>query len=317
MIQNTISEREANQRFDKYLKKLLSEANTSFIYKMLRKKNITLNGKKSDGSDILRCGDQIAIFFSDETYAKMTGKENALSQFASLSKIPYSNIHPIYEDDDILALNKPAGILSQKAKDGDISINEEMLSYLIHSGSLTEEEYHTFHPSIANRLDRNTSGLILCGKTLQGQQYLSSALKERSCKKLYHAVVLGEVKEESTIHAFLRKDPSTNKVTILDEAADDAKEIHTAYKPLLYKNGLTLLEVHLITGRSHQIRAHLASCKHPILFDPKYGDRRANAEWGKRYDQSYQLLHAYSIEFEDGRVIRAEEPEIFHRVLGE
>jgi 23S rRNA pseudouridine955/2504/2580 synthase len=149
----------------------------------------------------------------------------------------------------------------------------------------------------------------LFAKNLKTAQNLGLALKERSCKKLYHAIVIGNVSESQTIDGFLYKDESTNKVSILDKEKKDAKPIKTAYRPIKHlDNDLTLLEIHLITGRTHQIRAHLASIGHPILGDMKYGNTNIN----KRLNVKSQLLHAFSIEFEDGRSFEAKEPEEFN-----
>lgn len=296
-----------NQRLDKFLKRLLSQATASFIYKMLRKKNIVLNGKKADGSEKIKAGDSVKIFFSDETYMAMTKSTDKTANLAKFKGIS-SDIDIIHEDDDLIIINKPTGLLSQKAVDSDVSVNEKAISYMIKTGQLTEESYGLFHPSVVNRLDRNTSGIILFAKNLKASQYYSKALKERSCKKLYHAIILGNVNEACQIDGFLYKDELTNKVEILDRPRALAKEIHTSYRPLKQYKGLTLLEIHLITGRTHQIRAHLASIGHPILGDFKYGNASAN----KKYKVKSQLLHAYSIEFEDGSLYEAEDPKEFN-----
>ncbi len=296
-----------NQRLDKYLKRILSQATSSFIYKMLRKKNIVLNGKKADGSEKIKAGDSVKIFFSDETYMAMTGgaaKTNNLAKFKEIS----SNIDIIHENDDLIIINKPTGLLSQKAVECDVSVNEMAISYMVKTGQLTEESYNIFHPSVVNRLDRNTSGIILFAKNLKASQYYSKALKERSCKKLYHAIVLGNIAGACQIDGYLYKDEATNKVEILDSPEPSAKEIHTSYRPLKHYNDFTLIEIHLITGRTHQIRAHLASIGHPILGDFKYG----NASVNKKYKVKNQLLHAYSIEFEDGSVYTAADPKEFN-----
>ncbi|SDB09315.1 23S rRNA pseudouridine955/2504/2580 synthase [Pseudobutyrivibrio sp. YE44] len=306
-----IDDANSNQRFDKYLKRVLSEASTSFIYKMLRKKNITLNDKKADGSEKLNTGDIVKIWFSDETFEKMSGQGSVDPLFQTISSFQ-GDIDIIHEDDDMIIINKPSGIKSQKDTASDISINEMAIAYMIKSGQLTEESFKHFHPSICNRLDRNTSGIVLFAKNLKTAQRLGQALKERSCKKLYHAIVLGEIDKPEMIDGFLYKDEKTNKVTILDKETDDAKPIKTAYRPIKkLGNDLTLLEIHLITGRTHQIRAHLASINHPILGDMKYG----NANINKRLNAKSQLLHAYSIEFDDGGCYEAKEPKEFNVYL--
>ncbi|CBK74589.1 pseudouridine synthase, RluA family [Butyrivibrio fibrisolvens 16/4] len=302
---------DSNQRFDKFLKRVLPNASTSFIYKMLRKKNITLNEKKADGSEKLNVGDVIKIWFSDETFAKMAGVSERDELYYSIKEIK-PNINIVFEDDDMIIINKPAGVKSQKDSPSDISINEMAISYMIASNQLSEESFKHFHPSVCNRLDRNTSGIVLFAKNLHAAQSLGQALKERSCKKLYRAVVLGKVDSKQQIEGFLWKDEATNKVTISKNEIPDSKPIKTAYNPI--KNigdKFTLLEIHLITGRTHQIRAHLASIGHPILGDNKYGNTIINKEQKVRG----QLLHAYSIEFADERKFVCDLPGEFNGYL--
>ncbi|MCR4694022.1 MAG: RluA family pseudouridine synthase [Pseudobutyrivibrio sp.] len=311
MIELIIDDANSNQRFDKYLKRILSEAPSSFIYKMLRKKNITLNDKKADGTEKLISGDNVKLWLSDETYEKMRGESESDSLYYRLSKVD-PKIDIVFEDSDMIIINKPSGIKSQKDAEDDISINEMAISYMINSGQLSKESFKIFHPSIANRLDRNTSGIILFAKNLKSAQSLGKALKERSCKKMYQAIVLGKVEGTEEISGFLYKDQKSNKVEILDRPRENAKEIRTSYRPIKeLKNGLTLLEIHLITGRTHQIRAHLASINHPILGDMKYG----NPEINKKMKVKNQLLHAYSIEFENGDKYVAKTPEDFNVYL--
>lgn len=309
-----ISHQEEHQRLDKFLKKYFKDAGSSFLYKMLRKKNITLNKKKATGAEILENQDRIQVFFSDETFEKMRGLSMKNEEFQDLKKVP-DDVKVIYEDTDILVLDKPAGILSQKAREEDISMNEKMLSYLISSKQLTEKTYETFHPSVANRLDRNTSGLLLAGKTLKGQQMLSLALRERTAQKYYQCVVKGIVSKSMKIEGYLTKDEKSNQVTIEDIPSTHSKKIVTAYEPVDTSGGFTLLSVHLITGRTHQIRAHLASIGHPILGDPKYGDANLNAKLQQDFGITYQLLHACKMVFADGRCFTSPTPDVFYKVL--
>lgn len=286
-----ITENEADQRFDKLLSKYLNLAPKSFIYKMLRKKNITLNGKKSDGSERLLIGDVVKLFLSDETIEK----------FSEVTIIRTSyKLDIIYEDKNIILINKPAGILSQKSTDKDISINEHLISYLLESGQLLEEELKSFRPSICNRLDRNTSGIIGGGKTLLGLQELSRFFRERDIEKHYICVVKGKIDKESEIEGYLFKNEKTNQVTIRKEKLEGYDFIKTSYKPLAFSHkdsSLTLIKVELITGRTHQIRAHLASMGHPIIGDTKYGDFKINDYFKRKYNLSHQLLHSYNLVF--------------------
>ena len=317
-----INANEAGQRFDKYLKKLLKEANTSFIYKMLRKKNIVLNGKKADGTEKLNVGDEVKLFLADETFDKFHGAATNTKQFEAYNQIPSKKLDIVYEDEDVLIINKPVGMLSQKAKPEDISANEYIIAYLLQSGALTQETLNTFKPSICNRLDRNTSGLLIAGKTLKGLQEMSEALKDRSAErgvqKYYRCIVSGVLKEKTYLKGYLSKDERTNKVTIYKTKPTDKSieclPIETEYRPITTANGYTELEVHLITGRSHQIRAHLSSIGHPIIGDTKYGASKINEIFGRECRLKSQLLHAYRIQFADGREVVAPTPKTYDKV---
>lgn len=317
MRQLIIHKNDENQRLDKYMKKYLKEAPGSFIYKMLRKKNIVLNGKKADGTEKLSAGDEVKLFLAEDTLVKFTGEGQSLSEV----KFPVKkDLEVLFEDENLLIINKPAGELSQKAEAKDVSMNEYALGYLQEKGDITEESLKVFKPSVCNRLDRNTSGILIVAKTYQAAREFGAALSQRSVRKYYQCIVKGEVKKAEKIDGFLWKDEKTNKVEIYKTLKKDAAEIHTAYQPLKHKDGLTLLEVHLITGRTHQIRAHLRSSGHPILGDPKYGDRKLS----KKYGVKYQLLHACRLELDgfdgefskyNGKIISAELPDVFKNIM--
>ncbi len=320
-----ISAREAGQRMDKYLRKMLSAASDGFIYKMLRKKNIVLNGKKASGSEMLKEGDEVRLYLSEETFAKFA--PGAAVSFASETE--GAGIDIVYEDDDILIMNKPAGMLSQKAKPDDDSANDRVTAYLLDSGQITREELLTFHPSVCNRLDRNTSGLLIAGKTVRGLQETAELLRGRDLKKYYHALVAGRIDEEQRLSGFLVKDEASNTVRVYvpeeisepreacgseDPAADSLGDpIETAWRPLSYYGNVTLLEIDLITGKSHQIRAHLASIGHPILGDPKYGKANLNNALAKATGIRSQLLCACRMEFPDGLNVEIPDPKEFER----
>ncbi|MGN0354565.1 MAG: RluA family pseudouridine synthase [Muricoprocola sp.] len=329
-----VSANEAGQRFDKLLGKYLNLAPKSFIYKMLRKKNITLNGKKASGSEITQIEDMVKIFLSDETFEKFStvklGQEPEASSFESQMK--WGRIKPLepemilYEDEHIMILNKPVGILSQKAEESDISMNERMISYLLHTGAVDEIQLQTFRPSVCNRLDRNTSGILLAGKSLTGLQFLSRLLKERTVHKYYTCLVKGDVTDAQRIEGYLKKDEEKNQVMVYDAPVEDAKKIVTQYQPLQTGQKATYMEIWLITGRSHQIRAHLSGIGHPILGDMKYGDRSLNEELRKKFGLKSQLLHSSRIEFPEiegtfsylsSRVFSAPEPKMFSVVKSE
>ena len=243
-----INENEAGQRFDKYLGKLLREAPKSFFYKMLRKKNITLNGGRATGNEKLSTGDHVKLFLSDETFGKFAGVQETVAR-------AHQKLDIMYEDDNILLINKPVGMLSQPADDKEPSLVEYLTGYLLESGAVTEASLHTFRPSVCNRLDRNTSGLVAAGKSLTGLQELSSLFHDRSLHKFYRCLVNGVIKNEKYIKGYLHKDEKCNKVTVQETETSGALPIETRYRPLGDNGTVTLLEVELITGRTHQIRA--------------------------------------------------------------
>ncbi len=340
----TIGKNQAGQRLDKFLHKYLPLAGDGFLHKMLRKKNITLNGKKAEGKEILALNDEVCIFFSDETFAKFAGtsavgsgtKHDASgTSKASASALPMkayerlSGITILYEDEDCLILNKPSGLLTQKAVPEDVSLNEWLIGYLLSQRQISEEELRSFRPSVCNRLDRNTSGIVLCGKSLAGLQYLSRCVRERSVGKFYRAICAGAMLEAGTVQGYLVKDTVRNLVTVSSTPPaapenEKASLIHTAYSPLAVTDDYTLLEVELITGKSHQIRAHLASMGHPLIGDYKYGSESVNRTLKKHFNLEHHLLHACRVTFPEaasgpgmllsGRAIYAPCPDIFQRL---
>ena len=326
MREYVVSRDERGQRLDKYLRRRLPLAPSSFIYKMLRKKNITLRGGKADGSEKVEEGDCIRMFLSDETIAKFSGTADSLTETEDAEKAggpeknkavveeaeaesrAYETIRPLlgrspvlYEDENVLIVQKPSGILSQKASPSDISMNEWLRGYL-----RQQEDRQTaapgFRPTVCNRLDRNTGGILLCAKSLQGSRALSAVIRERIIRKTYQMVVHGRVIKPGTVRAGLQKDRAGNRVSIaltqdtssksisltstalpVSETSSDrsmagektgpVRHAETVYRPLRTGRRTTLVEADLITGRSHQLRVHMASIGHPILFDPKYGSR--------------------------------------------
>ena len=325
MKEYVIRENEAGQRLDKYLGKLLNKAPKSFLYKMLRKKNITLNRKKAAGSEILSPEDLVILFMSDETIGKFsvhdegggparrydTGKTSGREtsgrpfQTAAVPSI-------LYEDADVLFFNKPSGLLSQGDKSGDPSLVGYLTDYLLSSGFLTKEDMTTFHPGICNRLDRNTSGIVTAGKSLKGLQDLSELFRERMVRKFYLCLCHGIFPETVTLEGYLKKDAAINKVDIFSEPQPGTEYIRTRYRPLevfpssSLSSGAsyTLVEAELFTGRSHQIRAQLASAGYPIAGDGKYAGKKAMSCFREDFagifqngaDQK-QLLHGYKLEF--------------------
>ena len=312
---------EAGQRLDKFLGKYMDQAPKGFLYKMLRKKNITLNGKKASGSEMLSEGDVVRLFLAEETIGKFSRIQKAPVQSSEGRKSAKLDI--IYEDKHTLFINKPVGMLSQKAKPKDVSLVEHLTAYLLSSGQIKEEELRTFRPSVCNRLDRNTSGIVAAGKTLAALQELTEMFRERTLKKYYLCLVKGTVTEKKRISGYLVKNEKTNTVSIQSEKSGGASLIETEYRPLAFGGGFTLLEVHLITGKTHQIRAHLASQGHPIAGDTKYGDRAVNERLKKEYGLKSQLLHSARLCMPEcagalaplsGKVITAPVPVLFDKI---
>lgn len=292
MKEFTITKAEEGQTLFKYLCKLLPQAPASLFHKSFRKKNITWNDKKCTGKEILREKDHIKIWFSDETFHTFSEKKKA---DPSQKKYAFSfSQHIIYEDEHILIVDKPAGILTQSDNSNESSLNDALLDYCHYNN------HSTTKPSVCNRLDRNTSGIVLCGKTVKGLQMLSEVIKSRTLRKDYRCIVLGKTKEQDTLKGFLIKDKAANQVTVNTKQKDNAVPIETRYKRISTiekaRTICSLLEVRLITGRPHQIRAHLASIGHPILGDRKYGNKKS-LEISKALNIPHQLLCACSVTF--------------------
>lgn len=326
MREIVIEKNEAGQRLDKFLAKYMNEASKSFFYKMMRKKNITLNGKKCEGNEKLAEGDVVKLFLAEDTIEKFSSVQ--------VQEVKKVDLDILYEDDEIILVNKPAGMLSQKAKETDESLVEYLIDYLLGSGKLTESGLRAFRPSVCNRLDRNTSGIVAAGKSLAGLQMLSGVFKDRSIHKYYQCLVSGEIRDVKTVDGWLLKDEKKNQVRILTDVEakrfegkggdEEPKRIRTKYEPIATDGRFTLLRVTLLTGRSHQIRAHLASLGHPIVGDFKYGGVSKVNPSGRTV--KYQLLHSYRLEFPklaepfaylSGRVFEAPLPGYFGSVLKE
>lgn len=307
MRQLQIQAAEEGQRLDKYLSRYMPEAPKSFFYKMLRKKNITCNKKKCDGSEKLCAGDCIELFLAEDTIEKFRGntdEKKASSIQTQTQNVSLSTKSIIYEDDDILLINKAAGELSQKASPKDVSMVEKVIGYALSTQKVTNEQLLVCRPSVCNRLDRNTSGLIAAGFSIRGLQFLSEQFRTRDLHKYYMALVAGCVTRQQKLKGYLYKDEKTNKVEVhetLEEFPEhlkkDALAIETVYEPVASTKQATLLKVLLVTGRSHQIRAHLSSINHPIIGDSKYGDSSINEQFRKKAGTKRQLLHAYEMVF--------------------
>ncbi|MCI5699605.1 MAG: RluA family pseudouridine synthase [Lachnospiraceae bacterium] len=289
----TAKKNDAGQRLDKFLSKYMNQAPKSFFYKMLRKKNIVLNGKKATGSEILSVGDEIKLFLSDETIGKFRGSVR--------TDYPVMELSILYEDENIALINKPAGMLSQRAEGDDPSLVEYFIGYLLNSGKMDPGELERFRPSVCNRLDRNTGGIVAAGKTLAGLQDLSEVFRNRTLDKYYYALVKGQVRRAEHVYGVLKKNPDKNLVFVetmkKDKASGQEGYIETFYEPVGQTEYTTLLRIKLITGKTHQIRSHLAALGHPIVGDPKYGDVKTNRYFEKKYRLKYQMLHACELFF--------------------
>ena len=321
MREVTIGPNEGGQRFDKYLKKYLKEAGSGFLYKMLRKKNITLNGHRADGSEKLNTGDRVCFFLAEETIEKFRG---TVSPVSTIRKEELLSIPVLYEDSQVLLADKPAGLLTQKAQAQDYSLNEWLTDYLLAGGKLKEEELSTFRPSVCNRLDRNTSGLVICGKTLAGSQKMSELIRDRNLHKFYRLFVAGKPPAEGLAESWLLREENSNQVRIYEKKPADSRAVpvRTGWRLLEAYEDCSCLEVELFTGKTHQIRAQMASLGFPLIGDVRYGNEAVNRHFRKAGVRS-QLLHAFRLEFPslDGlfsglskRSVIAPEPESFLRM---
>lgn len=287
-----ITRAEENQRLDKFLLKYMNKANKSFVYQMLRKKRIKLNGGKASGSEILKQDDLLRFYLAEET----------MLSFMSAKPLQKAQRHfgIIYEDDNVLFVAKPAGLLTHpETSDQKDTLIDQVLYYMHEKGQYTPDKTSTFTPALCNRLDRNTSGIILVGKTLKGVQGLNEILRERAVDKFYTTVVSGKVTEKGEINNYLSKDEGKNQVRVHEsnDVAVDAVQALTKYRPIAHNNDFSLLEIQLITGKTHQIRVHLESINHPIIGDRKYGDISINKDFKIEYGLNNQFLHGEKVKF--------------------
>jgi 23S rRNA pseudouridine955/2504/2580 synthase len=258
------------------------------MYKYIRSKRIKINGKRSEISYRLKENDVISLYINDEFFEATKPKYDFMNAGKTL-KI-------VYEDENIILVDKPAGLLSHPDEDNytDTAITR-IKRYLYEKGEYSPENETSFAPALVNRIDRNTCGIIIGAKNAEALRILNEKLKNRELHKLYLCVVIGKLKKESgLIEGYLEKNEKQNRVYVSDKSNDKTKHISTKYKVLGYKDGLSLVEVELLTGRTHQIRAHLASIGHPLLGDGKYGNNKIN----KMHNADYQALCAYKLIFD-------------------
>ena len=300
MKEIVVGPNDAGQRLDRFLKKYLANAPLSLVYKIIRK-DLKLNGKRAGEDVFLNNGDIIQLYIMDAELENLLAKKkhsHAKRQFTIA-----------YEDEDILVVSKPFGLLTHgDATEKKNTLNNQVIDYLIEKGDYIPRLEKSFTPAPANRLDRNTTGLVAFGKNAKAQRYLTSAFankeSEGGAKKIYQAICLGEIKSELVLEGYLLKDSRTNKVSVFKSERPGSKYIKTIVRPIKTSGKYSYVEVELVTGRTHQIRAHLSSIRHPILGDPKYGSGSA------------QYLHAGKLIL-DGKTIESELPREFQDKLRE
>lgn len=286
-----IGEDAANQRLDRYLSKYLNNTTRSNIFKLIRKKVFKVNGARIKDEDyFLHLGDVLEIYLAEDTL-------EALIKPIEVVKPENSGLDIVYEDEEILVVNKPKGLLTHPDKEEfKNTLATKVQYYLKHLCTAT------FRPAPVHRLDKNTSGLVIFAKTYSALKRMNETMRERQIEKFYLCVVEGRLHEAGEVKGYLVKDEVKNRVKILKNDSDEAKFCHTKYKPLKQFEGYTLVEVQLLTGRSHQIRATMQSVGHPIVGDVKYGAKR-------RKDVPNQLLHSYKLIF-NGETFEASSKEI-------
>ncbi|MBR6529731.1 MAG: RluA family pseudouridine synthase [Firmicutes bacterium] len=295
MIKLTIGENQGNQRLDRFLKKYFAKASLGYIYKLIRK-DVKVNGKRKTQETILEVGDELVIYISEEeakSLQKEVKKVNAKKQFTV-----------IYEDENILIAQKPFGLLTHgDGREKKNHLANQVIDYLISTGEYDPRVDRTFTPSPANRLDRNTTGLVIFGKKAAALQELNTMIRERDAiEKIYMTIVSGKVEGGLQLRDSMVKDERTNVVTIT--ADEDGKSMETDITPIAYSNmgkPYTLVEAKIRTGRTHQIRVQLAGAGYPIIGDIKYGKPVINNYMKSKYDLTTQLLHAYKLVFAECR----------------
>lgn len=285
-----VSEEEANQRLDKFLLKYYKKCPKSLIYKGIRTNKIKYNQKKPKGNEILQVNDEIQIYFKEEQIKTFEEKK-------IIAEIPIT-FKTVFEDNNILIVDKPVGLLTQKDSKEGYSLAEQVLYYLSKNGSYDSKSMKGFTPAPCNRLDRNTAGIVLVGKNIKALQAINLMLEHKQISKYYMSIVLGRITKPIILKGYHIKDTSKNEVQIFDHYVKGSKEVETRILPLKTNGRYTVIEVQLVTGKTHQIRAHLSSIGHPIIGDPKYGDKLENQYFKDKFNLTSQFLCAYKIKFE-------------------
>lgn len=283
----TVNKNDAGQRLDKFLFKFFGSIPSSIIYKGIRKKRIKVNGKKSEISYMLREGDVLELYINDEFFES----EQKDDEFKSIS----AKLSVVYEDENIILADKPSGmsVHDDETKTKNTLINH-IKSYLFEKGEYNPDEENSFVPALCNRIDRNTSGIVIAAKNAMALRIMNEKIKNREIDKFYLCLVQGRLKEkEKTLKTYMRKDEKKNQVFCYDTPVPGGKTAITKYRVLKEGELTSLVEVELLTGRTHQIRAHFASIGHPLAGDGKYGTN----EFNKKVGMKYQALYSYKLRF--------------------
>lgn len=290
MTELTIRKNDAGQRADRFLSKSYPNLKSSLVCKLMRKKRIKLNGAKVEPSAILKEGDVFRFYLSEELLAK-----ESISRESDFRKIS-AEINVVYEDENVLLADKPVGLVVHEDNDGSAdTLIARIQSYLYRKGEYDPERENSFAPALVNRIDRNTSGIVIAAKNAESLRILNQKVKDREIQKLYLCAVRGTPKPEAaTLTAYLKKQNEENRVLISNEPRPGFLTIKTKYRVLESSGGLSLVEVDLLTGRTHQIRAHMAHIGHALLGDGKYGDNAFNKQFGAKT----QALCSYKLRFE-------------------
>lgn len=290
----TIRANDAGQRLDKFLTKFLNDCPKSMIYKSLRKKRIKLNGKKCDGSVKLAEGDLLELYLNDEFFGK------PLSEDSFLKIKPELKI--VYEDENILLIDKKPGMIVHETETEKFNtLISHIKSYLYMKGEYNPVSEQSFVPALCNRIDRNTGGIVIAAKNAVSLRIINEKIKSKEIKKYYLCMVQGHISpSEATLTTYLEKNEKQNRVYLSDTPKEGYKKCITKYKTIGKTPVATYLEVELVTGRTHQIRAQMAHKGHPLAGDGKYGTNEFNKKTGLKYQAlySYKTCFAFSDENE-------------------
>ncbi len=284
-----IEKNDAGQRLDKFLTKAVKGLPLSMMYKAIRTKKIKVNRKRAEANQVLVAGDEVQLFIKEEFFDLPQNDNSALASIRPKLSI-------IYEDENIMLLNKRPGVLvHEDTAGGENTLILHVKAYLYQSGEYDPAAEQSFAPALCNRIDRNTGGIVIAAKNAEALRVMNEKIKQNEISKFYLCVAHGKMpRKADTLVGYLRKDSDKNLVTVSDTPIKGGKSIETRYCVLQEKDGNSLLAVELVTGRTHQIRAHLAHIGHPLLGDGKYGKNRT--EKGRGY--KYQALYAYRLVFD-------------------